>query len=154
MIFLTADTHFNHANIIKYCNRPFSSVEEMNETIIKNWNKHVSHSDMVIFLGDLCFKDSVDTWLLKLNGNKVMIKGNHDYFGKMDDRLDYQGEMFLLTHRVVNKDLRNIWNIHGHSHDKGKLINAENRSICVSTELTNYTPIAITDLLYLRDLRK
>ena len=56
-VWVTSDTHFNHANIIKYCNRPFSSVEEMNETIIANWNKVVSEDDMVYHLGDFALGD-------------------------------------------------------------------------------------------------
>ena len=55
--FFTSDTHFGHANIIKYCNRPFSSLEEMNSTIIRNWNEMVKPEDTVFFLGDFCFKN-------------------------------------------------------------------------------------------------
>jgi calcineurin-like phosphoesterase family protein len=153
MIYLTADTHFNHTNIIKYCLRPFQTVEEMNETLIANWNITVAKSDMVIFLGDLCFKDDADKWLSKLNGDKLLLRGNHDSIGKFDTRFEYNNEVFLLTHRRMPLVGRNIWNIHGHSHNKGILIDQENKSMCISTELTEYTPINIEELLSLRGRR-
>ena len=53
--FFTGDQHFDHANIIRFCNRPFTSVEEMNETIIENWNSIVSNKDDVYCLGDFAF---------------------------------------------------------------------------------------------------
>ena len=51
MIYFTADTHFDHANIIRFCNRPFATVEEMNETLIANWNRKVHGNDTVYILG-------------------------------------------------------------------------------------------------------
>ncbi len=50
--FVIADTHFGHTNIIKYCNRPFSCTEDMDEALIKNWNETVSNNDVVLHLGD------------------------------------------------------------------------------------------------------
>lgn len=77
-IWVTSDTHFNHANIIKYCNRPFSSVEEMNETIVENWNKVVSWDDIIYHLGDFALGDKslIPNILGRLNGRVKIIMGN------------------------------------------------------------------------------
>ena len=79
-IFVISDPHFNHSNIIPYSNRPFSSVKEMDETIIANWNKTVGPNDTVFCLGDFCFgtKDNIPYYARQLNGRKILIKGNHD----------------------------------------------------------------------------
>lgn len=81
MKFFTADTHFSHYNIIKYCNRPFSSIEEMNQTIIDRWNSKVKKGDVVYHLGDFLFKgrNSIGDILNVLNGQIILIKGNHDW---------------------------------------------------------------------------
>lgn len=78
MIYLTADSHLGHDNIIKYAKRPFSSCEEMDKVIISRWNEIVRKDDLVYHLGDFSFKDP-SYYLDKLNGNKILIKGNHDY---------------------------------------------------------------------------
>lgn len=77
---ITSDWHFGHANVIKYCNRPFSSVEEMDEKLIATWNEYIQPNDRVFFLGDLAFKGKQYKQALipKLNGRKILIKGNHD----------------------------------------------------------------------------
>lgn len=75
-----ADLHLSHANIIRFDSRPFDSVEEMNETIISNWNKKVKSGDTTYILGDFCWGKEPD-WIKildRLNGNKVLIRGNHD----------------------------------------------------------------------------
>jgi calcineurin-like phosphoesterase family protein len=82
MNFYIADTHFCHTNILKYDNRPFMSVEEMDKAIISNWNKVVNSNDTVFILGDVSWysraSGKTSGILDKLNGYKVLIRGNHD----------------------------------------------------------------------------
>ena len=78
--FYIADLHFGHKNIIRYDNRPFKTAEEMDNTLIENWNKVVSNEDCVFILGDISWYDDDKTVQIfkQLNGTKVLIKGNHD----------------------------------------------------------------------------
>lgn len=79
-VFFTSDTHFGHTNIITFCNRPFKNVEEMNETLIENWNKVVGKDDIVFHLGDFCL-GGPEEWtriLERLNGKIYLVVGNHD----------------------------------------------------------------------------
>ena len=75
-----ADTHFGHSNIIKFDGRPFSDVKDMDESMIANWNAVVQPGDITYILGDFCWGiEKVWPELLKrLNGHKVLIRGNHD----------------------------------------------------------------------------
>ena len=78
--FFTSDTHFNHANIIKFCNRPFKDVEQMNDVMIANWNSVIGKDDTVFHLGDFCLGSAAE-WtkiLDRLNGKIYLIMGNHD----------------------------------------------------------------------------
>lgn len=82
-VWLISDTHFGHENIIKFCNRPFKNVTDMNETMQANWNRLVAPEDIVWHLGDVYFKGKADykyyDYLLgSLNGRKNLILGNHD----------------------------------------------------------------------------
>lgn len=79
-LFFTSDTHFWHQNIIRFCNRPFKTVEEMNEALIANWNAVVPEDGIVFMLGDFCFAGA-PKWreiLSRLNGKIILIVGNHD----------------------------------------------------------------------------
>lgn len=80
MKYITADTHFGHTNIIKYCYRPFKSVTEMNETIIKRWNRTVTIDDTIYHLGDFALtpKKVAERFCKRLNGYKILVLGNHD----------------------------------------------------------------------------
>jgi calcineurin-like phosphoesterase family protein len=93
MIFFTADDHFYHQNVIKYCNRPFSSVEEMNEELIKRWNERVKPEDTVYHLGDFALAHrAVTVFAPRLNGHKHLIMGNHDHCHKLHYKKDTKKE--------------------------------------------------------------
>lgn len=160
MIYLISDLHLDHKNIMGYCDRPFSSVEEMNRTIIDNWNEVVEEDDFVYLVGDLAFgrrRSKMRYWLKKLNGNVILILGNHDK-GYLDsivhaDKcvLFYKGKKFLLIHDPKMVNSGDDWVIHGHEHnnkpEKYPFMNGKNRTINVSVELINYTPISLDFLV-------
>lgn len=80
MVWFTSDLHFGHANVIKFCNRPYKDTKEMNEGLIENWNKRVRKRDHVYVLGDFasCGLNEQANILKRLNGYKILITGNHD----------------------------------------------------------------------------
>ena len=152
--FLISDTHFGHGNILTFLNsdgskvRNFSSLEEMNETMIERWNKQVTPQDKVYHLGDVLFtKKWLDLIMPRLNGTKVLIKGNHDnlklsqyqqYF--KDVRAYWVLDKYVLSHIPIHPESLSRWkaNIHGHLH--GNTL-ADPRYINVSVECINYTPM-------------
>ena len=75
--FFTADPHYGHKAIIKHSNRPFSTIEEHDETLISNYNSVVGKKDLCYILGDFAWKNHIK-YLSRLNGKKILIKGNHD----------------------------------------------------------------------------
>ena len=82
-IFFTSDLHFGHENVIRFDNRPFNTVEEMDEEMIKRWNAKVGKGDIVYVLGDFIWKAATNeavNIIRRLNGQIILIKGNHDRF--------------------------------------------------------------------------
>ncbi len=80
MIYFTSDLHLGHSNVLKLCNRPFETIEEMDEYIIDKWNKKVTNNDTVYMLGDIMFRNKKppEEYLSRLKGKKHLIRGNHD----------------------------------------------------------------------------
>lgn len=81
----TSDTHFSHANIIRYCDRPFRDVQEMNEALIEKWNSTVAADDVVYHLGDLALGQEIERQVAltsRLHGDKRLVPGNHDRIAK------------------------------------------------------------------------
>jgi calcineurin-like phosphoesterase family protein len=128
--YFTADTHFGHANIIRHAKRPFASVEEMDEALIRNWNAIVQPGDTVYHLGDFAWKPrAVASYVCRLNGHIHLILGNHDRKSQLASKLfdsvaEYcevkmDGQRITLCHyamRVWNKGHYGAWNLYGHSH--------------------------------------
>jgi calcineurin-like phosphoesterase family protein len=135
MIYFTADLHFGHANIIRFCNRPFQSAQEMDETLIANWNAVVKGNDDVYILGDLFYRNvtPAEDTLKRLKGRKHLILGNHDkrltatvdftrYFAEVTNLLTYKrdGVKYTLCHYpMLSWDGRGHggYMIHGHNHN-------------------------------------
>ncbi len=160
-LFLISDTHFDHENIIKYCNRPFKSKDEMNKAIIENWNAVVGNSDTIYILGDVTFGREhrpIDYWMGELKGNKFLVKGNHDK-GRITKAnkiangtiLKHAGLEFMLMHNPRRPAKWHGWIIHGdkHNHDMVNfpLVNCKNKTANVCIELTGYSPILLDDLV-------
>lgn len=100
-IFLTSDPHFHHEKIIQYCKRPFYNVEEMNETLISNWNDVVTDDSLVFLLGDVCLgnKNKMNQVMRRLNGDIIYIYGNHHR-----DK-DFDSHRFTSMHDILYVDL-------------------------------------------------
>jgi calcineurin-like phosphoesterase family protein len=133
-VWFTSDTHFGHANIVKYSGRPFADVNEMDEALVLNWNSVVKPGDVVYHVGDfaLCEAAIATKIVKRLAGQKYLVFGNHDKRLRKDkgflenwiwakDLADITvGEQrVVLMHyamRVWNQSHRGAWQLHGHSH--------------------------------------
>lgn len=129
---VTSDHHLYHANIIKYCDRPFMDVDEMHEHFIKAWNEVVKPDDIVINMGDyICGGnfEQIEEITRQLNGYKILITGNHDRKGVswfkrvgIDRVFKHRWVVgpYCFSHRPQDKDYLNerelLYNYHGHSH--------------------------------------
>ena len=159
--FFTSDYHLSHTNVIKYDNRPFSSIEEMNEFIIDRQNTLVDDKDNFYFLGDFCFNHrEAEYWIKQLKGNLFFIKGNHDnkdmirlykkygtFLGEQT-KIKIENQDIVLNHyamRVWNKSHHGAWQLYGHSH--GSLPDDPNAlSFDVGCMLFDYEPLEFEDV--------
>lgn len=105
-VYVISDTHFDHDNILKYCDRPFNSGREMNRELIRRWNETVSSSDTVLFGGDLSIASSAERAVEldeALNGCLVLLKGNHDGFDDSDVPFSVQKSLYF-TYEFQGKE--------------------------------------------------
>jgi calcineurin-like phosphoesterase family protein len=163
MIYFTSDNHFFHANIIKYCKRPFSTVEEMNEEMIKKWNEKVGPEDLVFHLGDFGLsksseapnapKDPLTLIRTRLNGNIIFVAGNHDHNNRNKSIIEsliinHGGHRIYLTHdpKYYRKDFE--WNFTGHCHGNNGTFHKIDKSIIVdlSVDCWNFSPVDINEI--------
>jgi calcineurin-like phosphoesterase family protein len=130
--YFTSDTHFGHANVIRFDSRPFGSIEEHDDILIKNWNSVVKPDDDVWHLGDFSFRNRINIcrYLEKLNGRIHLVRGNHDDKAAWKARdkfassqeaayIKCEGEIIYLSHygcRVWRNSCHGSWHLYGHSH--------------------------------------
>lgn len=160
MIYLTSDLHLGHRAILGMQSRPFEDVDEMNKVLINNLNSYVNKNDTLYILGDLCFRISVDeanAIINKLNGKKILIKGNHDknydksLFVEIADFLEIHidGISISLMHYPMlswPKSHHGSVHLHGHMHNEA-IYNEENRDAGilrydVGVDANNYLPVS------------
>lgn len=157
-----ADTHFSHTNIIRYANRPFATVEEMDYSLIANWNSWISKDDQVYFLGDfgLGDVDHLHSICSQLNGQKICIRGNHDRNSNWMHRVGFSvvlesaflkiGRHVVELIHIPTESPPHHFQLHGHVHDKrpSKIISNQ-LNLCV--EVWNYMPVPEKTIVSLLD---
>jgi calcineurin-like phosphoesterase family protein len=171
--YVISDTHFNHTNIIKYCDRPFRDTNHMNEIMILNWNNLVKPNDTVIHCGDFSFGNAemAIPIMQRLNGFKTLLRGNHDHkkFWKAYAELEnvllaeytyrhvgeyvvwfshYPDDVNLKGTPKHTKKFRSGVDIHVHGHIHNHVVkDPDPRKINVSVEVINYTPVLLETLI-------
>ena len=156
MIWFIADPHFGHANIIRYCHRPYSSVEEMNAALISNWNALVKPTDTVYVVGDVAMGDA-QAYLAKLNGRKILIFGHHDrnpqllcsHFEEITPfkQVTIEGQDIVLCHYPLMDwpgREQGAWQLHGHKH--GTYLPLEGKQWDVGVDVNNYRPVSFAQI--------
>ena len=160
-VLFTSDTHFGHAAVINLCNRPFTSVDEMDQEIVERWNAAVRPGDTVWHLGDFahkCRPDRVNWIFSRLNGTKHLIVGNHDKrpakelgWKSVHDlvELDVAGQRIVLCHYAMR-----TWpgagprgkaiHLHGHSHGS---MPGSRHSLDVGVDSVGFTPLRLGNIL-------
>lgn len=163
-VFLVSDTHFGHLGVCKFLRedgtklRPWITPEEMDEHMVKVWNETVRPNDKVYHLGDVVINRKALSIMHRLNGDKVLIKGNHDIF-KLEDYTQHFRDVrgyhvmnnMILSHIPVHPDSKGRFsaNIHGHLHYRRIMVDnvIDPFYHCVCVEHTDWKPILFEDVL-------
>ncbi len=170
MNYFIADPHFEHASIIRMCSRPFADVDEMNRTLIQNWNSRVRSIDTVYVLGDVFLHSEPEkavSILEQLKGKKILLVGNHDgswmskvraedYFEKVELAMEvYDGRhVYTLCHYPMLSWRREkkTYMIFGHIHDNTEmdlwpLIAKRDHMLNAGVEINHYQPVTFEELV-------
>jgi calcineurin-like phosphoesterase family protein len=154
-VFFTADTHFGCEGHRKYFKRPFPDVVEMQKALIKNWNKVVEKEDVVYHLGDFGIENTLHAIFRKLNGQKILVEGDHDAepvvylpWAKVVKSISVsvEGQELWLTHKPhkgwIGQD-RGVWHLHGHSHGRRS---PRPQTLDVGVECWDFRPIIFAEI--------
>lgn len=175
MVWYTADHHFGHANIIRFCNRPWlgkrgltdkgywkssdvakNRCDAMDRDLIRRWNMRVKDGDIVYYLGDFAYRASnkVQYYIDQLNGNKIFIKGNHDKNNGLKIHMEFAvinmgGMRIKLIHDPKYADEMYDLNFCGHIHEKWKFKKMELGSyiINVGVDMWGFNPITFDEII-------
>ena len=168
-VFLIADLHFGHQGVCKFLKddgsklRHYQNADEMDEDMVQRWNSTVGAKDKVYVLGDVAMRRQSLSIIRRLNGDKVLIKGNHDIY-KLNDYSEHFRDVrayhvmngLILSHIPLHEESLGGYgcNIHGHLHYRQVMCGNENgkrvidpRYFCVSVEQIDYTPIRFESVL-------
>lgn len=169
-IFVISDTHFFHQNILKFHRGKFADLQEMHDHMIKEWNSVVSDGDIVIHLGDVAMqtstkKNEIKEIMSQLNGDKMLVLGNHDIPANKRDRHYWNDVGFKTVEQDIDRMVIGKYvfshvpvidlqpgqvNIHGHIHGAPSSIiyGMDHNRINVNIDAMNsYKPMDITDML-------
>lgn len=149
-VWFSSDYHFYHANVIKYCDRPFKDVDEMNAEIVRRHNSVVGKTDLVFCLGDISFKHCLKN-LHGMNGSFIIVYGNHDdkHVKKTSFKelvIEYYNIHLLCTHKPQNIYGNFNLNVVGHVHGAYRYredINAFN----VGVDVNDFYPVSLSEVL-------
>ena len=156
-IYFIADTHFGDERIRKYENRPFDSAKNMDDEMIRRWNVTVGLDDMVYLLGDFGADGYEADILARLNGKKILVKGNHDTksneeyrsfgFSEVYDLPVILDGFWILSHDAlyVNENMPYA-NLSGHVHNSPIFKDYSKQHVCVCVERINYAPISFDEI--------
>lgn len=161
--FFTSDLHFGHNNIIKYCARPFKNADEMNDALIRNWNEKVTNEDDVYVIGDFSMHQKAATIsdiLLRLNGIKHLIKGNHDDKREIKKTVGWASVNTLLDLKIDGEKLRLFhypivdWRgprmlFHGHIHGQHPWTGKFSRDVGVDANM--FRPQTLIELIEIKE---
>lgn len=151
--FLIGCTHFGHANIIRLCNRPFDTVEQMDAALIERWNRVVGPRDTVYHLGDFAFRGAPpENYLRHLNGTVVRVQGNHDPngWGEPYRTVKMNGTRAVLFHYPI-EEWDGFWRgaVHFHAHTHKPVFLSGERRGNVGADAIDFTPIRLDDAIRL-----
>jgi len=158
--FFTADEHYGHLNIIKYCDRPFRTVEEMDDEIIRRHNEVVGIDDVVYHLGDFTLRDAqaAENYRRRLNGRHYFLKGSHDNWLPSDYNKmvvikigDHTITMCHYAMRTWQASHYNSWQLFGHSH--GKLLGI-GKQMDVGVDTHGFYPYSFEDVYKIMDKKE
>jgi calcineurin-like phosphoesterase family protein len=170
MIYYIADIHFGHKNVIRFDERPFADVEEMNKIMIENWNARVTNKDDVYYVGDFAYRSSEDpiSYLKQLKGKKHLIVGNHDrdllksdkvsqYFESIEKIMNISdnGRYVVLCHYPMaswEKSAHGSWHVYAHIHNNigyptYDLMKTFDHALNAGCMINNYMPSTLDEMI-------